>query len=441
MNFRRAFLDKCKKKGYTLTMQPYRVKQLAPYADIRVRVPASKSILNRALLLSALSRGRVSILCGNYGEDTRAMLSCLRALGIEVKEEDGGFLVNGCGGDIPNRNAALDVGNAGTAARFLPAALAFCGGEYAFTASAQMKARPMGLLSILQSAGVSVEFGEESGHFPFLLHSGGIKTDKFSVDTNVSTQYASGLLLAAGFCGRPVTVKLTGARTRGSYLAVTLRMLSDFGIPYVRNGNEIAVSPAGTPPETYRVEPDISAACYFYALSLLCGARVLVEGVHADSVQGDLKFLGLLGQKGVRIKDTADGIAADGRNIPSYNGFDEDLSDFSDQAMTLAALAAYATMPSILRNLSHIRTQECDRMAAIVENLNALGTRSFTDGEDIFIEPEKVHGGVVKTFGDHRVAMAFALMGLKTGGIEIDDPACCQKTFPDFFAILDRLTA
>ncbi len=419
-------------------MQPYTVRQLPPRADLRVRVPASKSILSRALVLAALSKGTVRIVCGEYGDDTRDMLSCLHSLGIPLSEEDGAIVVHGCGGDIPNKKVTLNVGSAGTAARFLAVALAFCGGEYVFTASGQMARRPMGILSVLENAGVSVERGDDT--FPFTLRSEGINAEKMTVDTAESTQYASGILLAAGTNGRPFTLKLTGPRTRGSYLAITLNMLSAFHIPYTRNGNEIAVSPQGEPPAEYIVEPDVSGACYFYAVSLLCGARVLVEGVHPDSMQGDIKFLKLLEQKGVRVRDTAEGIVADGREIPVFNGFDEDLSDFSDQTMTVAALAAYASMPSILRNISHIRAQECDRIAAIVENLNALGTRSFTDGEDIFIEPDKVHGGIVKTFGDHRVAMAFSLMGLRTAGIAIDDPDCCKKTFPSFFRILDEIT-
>ncbi len=421
-------------------MDAFCVKQLAPRADIQVRVPTSKSMLTRALVLSALSRGTVRIVCDAYGEDAKTMIGCLRALGIQVTCGDGEICVVGCGGDIPNKNARLHVGNAGTAARFLTAALAFCGGKYEIAASEQMQKRPMDLLDILRQAGVRVEHADEIGVFPFTLISEGLKKDKVVVNTDVSTQYASGFLLAAGVFGRPFTVKLTGSRVRGSYLSVTLKMLTAFGIPYERSGNEIVVSPEGAPPEIYEVEPDVSGACYFYALSLLCGARVLVEGVHATSVQGDLKFLKLLEQKGARIRDTAAGIVADGRNVPSYNGFDEDLSDFSDQTMTVAALAAYATMPSILRNVSHIRMQECDRIVAIVENLNALGVHSFTDGDDIFIEPQAVHGGLVRTFGDHRVAMAFALMGLRTAGIRIDDTTCCEKTFPDFFSILENIT-
>ncbi len=417
----------------------YTVKQLPPRADLRVTVPASKSVLNRALVLAALSKGSVRIKCGEYGDDTRAMLACLGVLGIPLSEGEGEIFVRGCGGEIPNKRATLNVGNAGTAARFLAVALAFCGGEYTFTASEQMARRPMEILSILQNAGVEVEYGKEAA-FPFTLRSEGLKTDKITVDTVQSTQYASGVLLAAGACGRQFTLKLTGPRTRGSYLAITLNMLAQFNIPFTRSGNEIIVEPQGEPPAEYAVEPDVSGACYFYALSLLCGARVTVEGVHLNSMQGDIKFLKLLEEKGVRIRDTAEGIVADGRNIPFFNGFDEDLSDFSDQTMTVAALAAYASMPSILRNVSHIRAQECDRIAAIVENLNALGTRSFTDGNDIFIEPDSVHGGQVKTFGDHRVAMAFALMGLKTAGVTIDDPACCNKTFPSFFRILDDIT-
>lgn len=402
-----------------------------------VTVPSSKSLLNRALILSAFCEHDVELLCGGYADDTDALLDCLASLGVAVEKTGGGLRVHGNG--AIRKNAVLDVRGAGTVARFLVAALAFAGGDYEFHASEQMEKRPMEILRALEDAGVRFQYLKEAGHFPFRMHSEGVTARKFFVGTDESTQYASGILLAAGALRIPVSLSLSGNRTQGSYIGMTLRVLRDFGIDHTRNGSEIHLVPARPAPQTYRVEPDVSGACYFYALSLLCGMRVCVEGVHPDTPQGDAKFLSLLREKGVRVTDTPNGIVADGRNLPVYNGFDEDLHDFSDQALTLAAVALFASSPSIIRNVAHIRLQECDRIRAIVENLTALGARSFCIGDDIFIEPAPLHDAEIKTFGDHRVAMAFALVGLKRGGVTIDDAECCRKTFPDYFELLRQI--
>lgn len=421
-------------------MNNYTVKQIPVGKYAEVSVPASKSILNRALVLSALAKGTVRLKCGSFAEDTRAALGCLNALGIATERSADGITVHGCGGNIPDKNAELDVKSAGTAARFLTVALAFCGGDYKFTASEQMKKRPMDVLGLLERAGVKFEFYEEREKFPFRMISEGIEADALTVDTDKSSQYASGLLLSAGVRGKPTTLALTGARTDGSYIGITLQMLSDFHIPYERKGNCVTVFPATVPPTEYSVEADVSGACYFFALALLLRARILVRNVRLDSVQGDVKFLRLLEERGLFLTQTPEGLLADGTSVSSFAGFDADFRDFSDQTLTAAALAPFASSPSVLRNVGHIRFQECDRINAICENLGALGVPVHSDGENVFISPAPVRSGNVRTFGDHRVAMAFSLIGARTGGITIDNPECCKKTFENYFEILSSLT-
>ncbi len=422
-------------------MNTYTPKKLSSYGEtITVRVPASKSITNRALLLAALSRGKVLLTGGELSADTRAFLECLKSLAIPVTQTADGIEVHGCGGDIPNKRAQLNVQSAGTAARFLTVALAFCGGEYVMSSSEQMKKRPMKeAIELLRAAGVTVECLEKEGHFPFLLRSNGITQREFTISTDRSSQYASALLLTAGALSSPTKIRLIGARTQGSYVGITLKMLTDFAVPYEKNGDEITVFPAKRPPERYEIEPDLSGACYFYALSLLLSRKVLVKGVHLNSMQGDKKFLNLLTARGVSLCDTPEGVLADGSKVTSFDGFDEDLQDYSDQTLTVAALAPFATTPSALKNVAHIRLQECDRIAAIVQNLTALGISARTDGKNIFIQPATVTTATVKTFDDHRVAMAFALVGLKTGTVTVENPDCCRKTFENFFEILDNL--
>lgn len=424
-------------------MNAYRVRPLhKDGATLSFRVPASKSILNRALLLSALSPAAVRLAGGNaLGEDTRAFLRALGQLGIPVRADGDDLIVTGCGGTFPVRSATIDVQSAGTAARFLPVALAFSGGEFLLNASEQMRRRPMREeLSLLRQAGASVECLGKEDAFPFLLRSRGIHARKIAVNTDASSQYASAFLLAAGAGNRPLSVTLTGSRTNGSYLALTLKMLRAFGVSWERIDDTVTVFPQTTPPARFIVEPDLSGACYFYALALLFPVRVLVQGVREDSVQGDRKFLQLLKDRGVRFEQREEGLLADGTAVDSFAGFDEDMKDYSDQALTVAALAPFAAGPTVIRNVGHIRLQECDRMRAVTENLNAIGVPARAEGDDIFISPAPVTGGRIRTFGDHRVAMAFTLTGLKTGTLEIDDPACCSKTFEGFFDLISQLT-
>lgn len=426
---------------YNCRMVFYHVRKFNPCGDtLTVSVPASKSLLNRALVLSAFSCGDIKLQCGGYAEDTRVLLDCLKSLGIQTEIQGGSITVHGCGGNVPEKQAEVYVGSAGTAARFLTVMLAFCGGDYTITSSAQMEKRPMDVLYLLEENGVKFEFLGEPYHFPFRMHSDKITADKLTADTDKSTQYASGILLAAATQSRPLTLSLTGSRTQGSYINLTLGMLSDFGTHWKRDGDEITVYPSQSSPAYYEVEPDLSGACYFYALALLFGIKVLVRRVKKSSPQGDARFLDLLKDKGVRFIETADGLLADGSGISSYSGFDADMRDFSDQTLTVAALAAFADTPSVLRGVGHIRLQECDRIHAICENLTALGVSASSDGENITITPALVQKGTVKTYDDHRVAMAFALIGLKTGEITIENPNCCKKTFENYFEIISDLT-
>ncbi len=403
-----------------------------------VSVPASKSLLNRALVLAAFSGKKISLLCGDFSEDTRAMLACLRALGVPCTPFADGVVVDGS--FAPAKQAELDVNNAGTAARFLTVALAFYGGEYRLHSSAQMARRPMDILRLLEEHGVRFEWLDKEYAFPFILRSDGMEgAEEFIVNTDISTQYASGLLLAAPIRTLPLSVSLTGGRTNGTYIDMSLKLLRDFGGRCERKGDTVTVFPALDPPSRYEIEADVSGACYFFALALLFSCKILVKGIRADSMQSDVQFLRLLESKGVQFTQMQTGLLADASSVKSFTGFDADMKDFSDQTLTAAALAPFATTPSLLRGISHIRKQECDRVHAIVSNLNALGVPAETDGEKIKIYPAPVRGGTAECFNDHRVAMSFALIALKTGKVTLDDPTCCKKTFENYFEILQSL--
>lgn len=402
-------------------------------------VPASKSLLNRALLLAAFSEGKILLKCGAFCEDTLALLNCLTALGIRTEKHTDGILVHGTGKNPPNRQAQLNVMSAGTAARFLPAILSAIGGDYLFDASEQMKKRPMEFLVELERAGATIEFYERENAFPFRLRSDGFKYTEFCVDTNTSTQYASALLLAGAFCGEPLKVRLTGTRTEGSYIKMTLSLLRAFGANWSKDGETITVFPAERAPDEFEIEADLTAACYFYALALLFGIKVLVRHVKKNSLQGDMRFLELLEKRGVRFTETDTGLIADGSGVSSFEGFQENFGDFSDQTLTAAAIAPFASTPSRITGIGHISKQECDRINAIAENLNLLKVPCKCGNDFIEINPVSPAGGTVKSFRDHRVAMSFALTGLKTGNLTIDDCECANKTFAGYFNEINKL--
>ena len=238
-------------------------------------------------------------------------------------------------------------------------------------------------------------------------------------------------------------IKMSGSRTEGAYIKLTLSMMKQFGVEVVKKDN-ICYVPDNSSYEisSYQIEPDVSGACYFYAMSPLLAATVLVKNVHLDSIQGDIKFLDILKKMGCSIEDTENGIVIKGTKDGRYPGVTVDMNDFSDQTMTLAAIAPFATSKTTIKNVAHIRFQETDRIAAIVNELNRLGITCKECAEDngIIIEPGVIVPAVIETYEDHRMAMAFTLVGLKVGGIEIKNYKCCGKTFENYFDIIDELT-
>lgn len=424
----------------------YLVKPFNGSEKIEIEVPGSKSITNRALMLAALSNGVCKLKGVLFSDDSRAFLSCLVELGFEIviQEEIKMVSIHGLGGDILNKNAKINVRSAGTAARFLPAMLAFAGGDYVLQSSEQMKKRPMKpLIDLLRSIGVIVNCLEEEGHFPFEIHSSGINTNEITMDTTVSSQYVSALLMAGVMIPQGLKLKMSGNRTQGAYIKLTLSMMQQFGIQVyqVEKGCYIPYNSSYQKP-SYQIEPDVSGACYFYGMAALLGISVVVKHVHYNSIQGDIQFLEVLKQLGCQVEDTFSGICVRGTKNGIYPGIVVDMNDFSDQAMTLAAIAPFATSETIIKNISHIRFQETDRIRAIVQELTRLGIRceECKEYSGLIIHPGTIIPAAVETYDDHRIAMAFTLIGLRVGGIVINNYKCCAKTFGNYFDIIDDLT-
>lgn len=421
----------------------YKVGNIIDDNEITVQVPGSKSITNRALMLAALGNGTCQLNGVLFSDDSRAFLSCLVELGfrVDVNENLKEVTIVGTGGKIPNRHASIHVKSAGTAARFLTVMLAVAGGDYVLESSEQMKKRPMEpLIQALREAGVQVRCLEVENHFPFEIHSDGFHKEEVRINTDVSSQFASALLMAGILKSDGLTVILEGGRTNGSYLKVTLKVMEQFGIVVQRDGDICKVpSNLDYHIDRYEIEPDLSAAAYFYAIAPLCGKSVTVLGVHLDSMQGDIKFIKVLEQLGCELIDGKEGLLVKNSKARSYQGIELNMKDFSDQTMTMAVLAIFASSPSKITNVGHIRFQESNRIEAIVTELNRMGIKAIGTDDEIMITPGVPKPTIIETYEDHRMAMAFALVGLCADGIEIKDPMCCAKTFENYFEVLDKL--
>lgn len=424
----------------------YHVKKIEAIEKIEIEVPGSKSITNRALLLAALSDRKCVLHGVLFSDDSRAFIDSLEKLGfsVEADEKIKDVIIVGMGGKIPNSRAAIDVRSAGTAARFLTVMLALAGGDYEMNASPQMCKRPMEpLLGILREHGVAFEFKGEEGHFPFRMRSDGISMKEVRIDTKISSQFASALLMSGVILKDGLKVTMSGDRAEGSYIKMTLAMMKQFGITVVKEESCCQVphmSEFGL--SEYQIEPDVSGASYFYAMAPLLKTDVIVRHVHRNSLQGDIKFIEALQKMGCVLEDNEDGILLSGSNLKEYPGLTISMKDFSDQTMTMAAIAPFAKTPTLIQNVGHIRFQESDRISAIITELTKMGIRceEVPKEEGIKIYPGDIKETIVETYEDHRMAMSFTLTGLKTGKISIKNPGCCRKTFENYFDLIDGLS-
>lgn len=429
----------------------YKVKRLDKPVDWTVEVPGSKSMTNRALLIAALANGRTLLKGVLFSDDSRYFLSSLQSLGFQVEIDEAAreVAVTGLNGRIPVENGEIYVGSAGTAARFLTAMLAMAKGTFVIQASEQMKKRPMKpLFDVLTGMGAQITYLEEEGFLPICITGigaevGDVKKSprKVKLDISKSTQFLSALMLISPMIKEGLEIEITSEKKDGSYIRITRKMVSQFGVCVDFDGNYYRIgADASYHAGEYQIEPDVSAACYFYAAAALTGGRALVKNVTWECMQGDLKFVELLEKLGCKVEQKPEGIEVigleDGR-IPSIT---VDMNDFSDQTMTFAVMAPFAEDVVRIENIGHIRLQESDRIHAIVTELTRLGIRCEEEDAAITIYPGMPKPGVVQTYDDHRMAMAFSLIGLRADGVEIANPECCRKTFEEYFNVLDELT-
>ncbi|MCS7236978.1 MAG: 3-phosphoshikimate 1-carboxyvinyltransferase [Thermoguttaceae bacterium] len=407
-----------------------------------IRPPGSKSITNRALVCAALGAGESILNNALFSEDTEVMISCLQRLGITVEpaQAEKTIRVVGGGGKIPASSAELYTANSGTTMRFLTAMVALGRGVYRLDGNPRMRERPIeDLLTALRALGVEAFSEKGDGCPPVVVRSTGEFGGDSEVSGEISSQFLSGLLMAMPCAPRPVTVRVRGRLVSRPYVEMTLAVMEAFGIRLERE-DLVRFSTPGRQKYTarpYWIEPDASAASYFFGAAAVTGGKVTVEGLGRYSLQGDVQFCHCLEQMGCKVTWGTEQITVCGGKL---RGIDVDMNAISDTVPTLGVVALFAEGPTTIRGVAHIRHKETDRIAALAAELSKMGAEveEFPDG--LRIVPREPHPAEIETYNDHRMAMSFSLAALKVPGVIIRDPACTAKTYPEFFHDLSTLT-
>jgi 3-phosphoshikimate 1-carboxyvinyltransferase len=415
-----------------------------------VKLPGSKSISNRVLLLSALAAGTTEITELLDSDDTQVMLAALARLGVKWQRHAGtdAYRVEGAGGTFPEKQAELFLGNAGTAFRSLTAACALSGGEYVLKGVPRMHERPIGdLVDGLRQLGARIDYLDKDGFPPLQIQPAASgDAPEVVVKGNVSSQFLTGLLLAAPLLGRAVTIRVDGELISRPYIKITLGLMARYGIKVEQYGWERFVVPAGRyqSPGTIEVEGDASSASYFLAAGALGHGPVRVQGVGRNALQGDVQFAAALARMGAEIGMGPNWIEAQLPCSERIRAVDMDCNHIPDAAMTLAVLALFADGPSTLRNIGSWRVKETDRIAAMATELRKFGADVEEGPDYLKITPPPASRLIphvaVDTYDDHRMAMCFSLVTLGGIPVRINDPKCVNKTFPDYFKVFATIT-
>jgi len=408
-----------------------------------IRPPGSKSITNRALVCAALAEGTSTLTGALDSEDTQVMIDSLGRLGIRVESKGEGqtLIVHGCGGKIPVSSADLFVGNSGTTIRFLTALCALGHGTYRLDGIERMRERPIGdLLDALNQLGADCR-GELKGGFPpVIVRANGLRGGQVTIRGDISSQFLSGLMMAAPYAVGDITVSVSSELVSKPYVAMTQQIMESFGASY-KTGFTIP-APQIYQPRNYAIEPDASAASYFWAAAAITGGQVTVEGLAKDSLQGDVAFVECLAQMGCHVTCSDDSITVSGR---AEQGIAVDMNAISDTVQTLAAVALFANGPTTIRGVAHIRHKETDRIGDLARELRKFGAEVGELPDGLRITPPadiwRRRDITIETYHDHRMAMSLGLPGLVLPGITILNPGCTAKTYPRFFDDLASLSS
>lgn len=407
-----------------------------------IRPPGSKSLTNRALVIAALAEGTSDLVGVLDSRDTQVMVAALRTLGFPIIQdlEQRTLRITGCANRVPPGPADLYLENSGTSIRFLTAMCALGSGTYCLDGNERMRERPIGdLLAALNQLGVTSTCQAGTNCPPVLVTTNGLLGGRATIETSLSSQYLSALLMAAPGARDTVEIVLTGQPVSEPYIDMTLGVMARFGVLVDTSRPGIfRIQPATYRATHYSIEPDASAASYFFATAAITGGEVTVEGLSQFALQGDIHFVDILQQMGCEVIWKPDAVTVCGRPL---RGVDVDMNHISDTAQTLAAVALFADGPTRIRNVAHMRVKETDRVSAVVNEVRRLGVQADEHEDGLTIHPGPMVPAAIETYDDHRMAMSFALVGLRHPGVTILNPGCTSKTYPEFFADLDRLCA
>ena len=411
-----------------------------------VEVPGSKSITNRALLLAALAGGTSRLVNALDSDDSRFFMKALQDLGFSIihEPENSEIKVKGLGGAILPTEACLYIGNAGTAARFLTAFLTLGYGHFILDGDQRMRNRPIGdLMHSLNQLGAKITPQNQQlkpACPPLEIHASGLRGGKTTIAGDISSQFLSALLIVAPYAAASVEIELTTSLTSKPYIDMTIAVMSDFGVEISQHDYEIFQIVPGfyLPKDVYKIESDASAASYFFAAPAICGGSVKVKDISRNSCQGDIRFLEVLEKMGCVVEENNLEVTVSAS--AGLRGVDVDMGDFSDTAQTLAAVAPFASTPTCIRGIASSRLKETDRISAVCAELRKIGVRVDEHADGMTIFPcQNINGTSIQTYQDHRMAMAFSLIGLRVPGMKIENPGCVSKTFPNYFNVLEGL--
>lgn len=411
--------------------------------NAKVTPPGSKSITNRALLIAALARGQSVLRGALLADDTQAMIDCVRNLGARVTLSDEGtkIVVDGIGGDLSSSGFDFFARQSGTTARFMLPVLGLGATPLRLDAEDAMRRRPMAdAIECLRSLGVEVSEDGERGCLPLTIR-GPVKSRSemptVAIDGSVSSQFTSGLLLAAPSMPNGLSVVLGSEVVSRPYLEMTVDVMRAFGaVVRQPSENEFVVEPGAYSSTEFVIEPDASAASYYFAAAAICGGSIQVEGLGSQSIQGDLRFVDVLASMGAQVKIDESSVTVTGAAL---HGVTVDFSQISDTAQTIAAVAVFADSPTTITGIGFIRKKETNRIAAVVRELQRLGVDARENPDGFTVIPGPTEPAAIETYDDHRMAMSMALIGFARSGVSILDPDCVNKTFPTYFQSMEEL--
>jgi len=409
--------------------------------NARLDLPGSKSITNRALVVAGLADGESELAGVLFSQDTHVMMDSLQKMGVGIRQSpnDLSVSISGTGGSLQRPEEALWVHQSGTTARFCLPLAALCGQEVTIDGDEQIKNRPHGeLCKALQSLGAQVEYLEAPNSFPLVVNGKHLQGGEISLNGGISSQFISALLLAAPCFPDQLELNIDGDLVSRPYIDMTISVMQAFGAQVQRvNDRRYVISPTGYRNSRYEIEPDASAASYFFAAAAISGGSITVEGLGSQSIQGDTGFVDIVEKMGAKVVRSDNALSVSGTG--SLIGIDASMKEISDTVPTLAAIAPLATGPTVISDVAFIAQKESDRVTALISELRKIGVQAEKTETGMVIYPGEVQKGTIHTYDDHRIAMAFSILGLVVPGITLDSPQCVAKTFPSFFDVLDQV--